>query len=94
MAQTVGRIARQGQTRPCLVYHFAVAGSVEERMLEIQKSGGGGEEYSGASAEAATAKGRGGGKAAAPTASKQDAQAASTDKLGLKSLLFLLDTAE
>lgn len=32
-AQLIGRIARQGQVKPCFVYHFAALDSLEERMI-------------------------------------------------------------
>jgi hypothetical protein len=90
-AQLVGRIARMSQTKPCYVYHLAVAGSVEERMLVWRD----------ALARGAVRGGKGAGAAldaSAKTALRQvkkgelaDANTGAADRLTGSDLLQLLD---
>jgi SNF2 family DNA or RNA helicase len=56
-AQLVGRIARQGQERPCAVYHLVAQGTVEEVLLRRRVRRGGGS----ARGEGGAAEGGGGG---------------------------------
>ena len=85
-AQLVGRIARQGQTRPCSVYHLVVGGSVEERMLRLRfKLAAGAAAGGSVAAQKVDAAARaGGGKGA-----KGDANEASSARLPLADLLAL-----
>ena len=88
IAQTVGRIARQGQARPCFVYHFCVADSVEERMILLR-----------AKLALSAADGSAGVSAVIDSSSRalmrqakvSDANSASTDRLSLANLLELLE---
>ena len=81
MAQLIGRIQRQGQQRECRVYHMAVQGSVEERIIAMRcarRADGDGGDGAGAVAGAgASAEG--------------DANAASARDLSAHELLRLLD---
>ena len=35
-AQLLGRVARQGQTKACFIYHLAAVDSLEERMIVLR----------------------------------------------------------
>ena len=83
MAQLVGRFVRQGQQRECVVYHLAVRGSVEERIIAMRERRADGD--GGAGAE------EGAGGAGAGAGAGGDANAASADKLTPIELLRLLE---
>jgi hypothetical protein len=84
-AQLVGRIARQGQTRPCFVYSMIVKGSVEEPMLRLRVRLAAG---AGTGGSAATEKVD---AAARKSSSSADANQASAAGLPMGDLLALLD---
>ncbi len=87
MAQLVGRISRQGQTRPCYVYNFVVDDSIEGAILHLRTrlaSGVTSEGAAGAAEVDATARG------AVGRTATVDANAASTSRLPLPEMLFLL----
>jgi len=85
MAQLVGRVARQGQTRPCVVWDLVAAGSVEEGLVRLRDrlargagaGGAAGTQQLDASARASTAR----------------AAAAADARLPLADLAFLLAAA-
>jgi hypothetical protein len=86
-AQTIGRIARQGQTKPCIIYHFVVQDSVEERMVLLRcRLATEGSMVRVASASSLS-KGQ---RADMRNAKVDDANASSTDRLTLGNLLELL----
>jgi hypothetical protein len=88
--QLIGRIARQGQRKPCVVYHLAVYNSIEERLLRLRDKIARGD----AATEAAVAGGAARNKAAAAAALAarlKDANASLTDRLSTADLLALLD---
>ena len=92
MAQLVGRIVRQGQQRECRVFHLAVQGSVEERIIALRCSRAGaaaGAAGAGAGADA----GAGAAAVLKPTGDGGDANAASAKELSAAELLRLLDDA-
>lgn len=93
-AQLVGRVARQGQRKACVVYHLAVYNSIEERLLRLRDRIARGNAE--AAAEAALGGGGGGGgdaraKAAAAVARLKDANASLAERLSAADLLALLD---
>ena len=104
MAQLIGRVARQGQAKPCYVYHMAVCASIEERMValraELAAAGAGtalsaaGSTSGGAGAAVAAAAAAAGKAGAAASAQAGDTNAASTERLTTAQLLRLLDPAE
>lgn len=87
-AQLVGRIARQGQTRPCFVYDMVIAGSVEVGMLRLRAQLAAG---AGAGGTAATQKVDAAARAGAGSSAKNDASESSIARLPLGDLLKLLD---
>lgn len=99
MAQLIGRVARQGQAKPVYVYHMAVRGSIEERMVALRadlargtgSSGSGGAGAALASSGASASAAAGGAKGAAAGAGAGDTNAASTERLSTAQLLRLLD---
>jgi hypothetical protein len=88
MSQLIGRICRQGQTRPCTVFHFVVKDSVEEMMIKVRAKLAKGDSAGGSAMAAAvdsTAK-------ALLKKGRVDASAAaSTDRLNAVELLYLLE---
>ena len=86
-AQLVGRIARQGQTRPCFVYDLVIGGSVEVGMLRLRARLAAGEGAGGSTAtQIVDAAARASGGASA----KGDANEASVNRLPLGDLLALV----
>ena len=92
MAQLIGRVARQGQAKPCYVYHLAVKASIEERMVELRAELAAGNAMTALSAAGTTGQQAGGAKASGVGAG--DTNAASTERLSTAQLLRLLDPAE
>ena len=96
VAQLIGRIARQGQTRPaCFVYHLAVRRSIEERVLRLRASV---RDPSAASSVAAasvvgTASGASGTGSRTGTGAlaARASQSSSTEGLSTADLFYLLD---
>ena len=87
-SQLVGRICRMSQTRPCFVYHFAVAGSVEERMIRMRDALSRGDAATTRAKAAALDQGTRSGMRRGELA---DANSASTERLSASELLALLD---
>jgi hypothetical protein len=89
MSQLIGRICRQGQTRPCTVFHFVVKDSVEEKMIKVRAKLARGDSAGGSATAAAV-------DSTARSLLKKgrvDASAAaSTDRLNAVELLELLDS--
>jgi SNF2 family DNA or RNA helicase len=79
MGQLAGRICRQGQVKPCFVYHMAVAGSVEERIIAMRCVRASAGEHAAGAGDSCSGTGDG------------DANAAIADQLSAVELLRLLD---
>ena len=88
-AQLVGRIARQGQSRPCTVYNMVVSNSVEENMIKLRTRLAAGQ---GSGGSAATLKVDAAARSAGGASSKGDANEASLSRLPLGDLLELVTT--
>jgi hypothetical protein len=88
MSQLIGRICRQGQTRPCTVFHFVVKDSVEEKMIKVRAKLARGDFSSTAAAVDSTAR-------SLLKKGRVDASAAaSTDRLNAVELLELIDNVK
>lgn len=98
MSQLIGRVARQGQTKPCFVYHFGVAGSIEERMIKMRVELARGGDGAGDAAVGGGGGGGAGGKAGKAGGGAGggvgDTNAATTEALSMTQLLRLVDPSK
>lgn len=84
----MGRISRQGQQRECYVYHYVVDGSIEGAILQLRSRLARGDTSEGAAGAGHVDAAARGGVGRTATV---DANAASTSRLPLPEMLWLLE---